>query len=132
MIPDFLPPPRLRPDSSSNRASFIFFLKAFRAFFSSSSVAMDISRRHSANRPRFPDSGLDLSSLAGLQADEQPLGVLAVELLEHVPGQEHAVDHPEALPVVAAGRVEVFVVGLEEPVVDPVGRRGWAPCRCRT
>src|SRR5262249_45021214 len=43
VIPDFFPPPRLRPDSSSSRASFSFFLNAFRAFFISSSVAMGTS-----------------------------------------------------------------------------------------
>ena len=60
-------------------------------------------------------------SSRGFQAGEESNRVLEVELLQHVLGQEHAVDHPEALPVVAAGRVEVFVVGLQEPVIDPVG-----------
>ena len=34
VIPDFFPPPRLRPDSSSSRVNFNFFLNAFKAFLS--------------------------------------------------------------------------------------------------
>ena len=34
VIPDFFPPPRLRPDSSSSRGGFSLFLNAFRAFLS--------------------------------------------------------------------------------------------------
>ncbi len=45
MIPDFFPPPRLRPDSSSSRMNFSRFLNAFNAFLSSSSVAIKTSCR---------------------------------------------------------------------------------------
>ena len=52
---------------------------------------------------------------------EQPFGILEVEFLKNVSGQIDTVDHPESLAMVAAGRVEVLVVGLQEPVIHPVG-----------
>ncbi len=55
------------------------------------------------------------------KTDEKAFGVLVVELLQNFPGQEDAVDHPEALAVVAAGGVEIFVVGLEESKIDAIG-----------
>src|SRR5262249_21771771 len=55
------------------------------------------------------------------QTDEKTFCVFDVELLEHVPRQEHPVDHPEALRVVAASRVKVFVVRFQKAVVDSIG-----------
>ena len=60
-------------------------------------------------------------SCRGLETDEQPFRILVVQLLQNISGQEDAVDHPEALTVVAAGGVEVLVVGFEESVIDAIG-----------
>jgi hypothetical protein len=56
-----------------------------------------------------------------LPPEQQSLGVFSIDLLQHFVGEEDPVDVPEALEVVAGGAVEVFVVGFEEAVVDPVG-----------
>ena len=65
------------------------------------------------------------------QPEQDLPGISIVQLGEDVVGQEDAVDHPEALAMMAAGRVEILVVGFEEAKVHPVGSRGSAWCRCR-
>src|SRR5947209_6496650 len=48
------------------------------------------------------------------QAEEDALGVLVVDLLQHLAREIDAVDVPEALPVMARGAVEILVLGLQE------------------
>src|SRR5271157_5331688 len=55
------------------------------------------------------------------EAEENLLRIAVVKLDQNVVGQEDAVDIPEPLPMMTAGRVEVLVIGLEEAEVHPVG-----------
>src|SRR5262245_51312568 len=94
-----------------------------------STLASEIALNN-GNRPRRTSKRkgtCQRNSRSRFQADKQALGVLEVELFEHVPRQKDAIDHPEALGVVAAGGVEIFVVGFQESVIDSVG----GAVRCR-
>src|SRR5262249_32181706 len=55
------------------------------------------------------------------EAEQHPLGVLTVHVVQYVVGQADAVNVPEPLAVVATGAVEVLVVSLQEAVVHAVG-----------
>jgi len=63
------------------------------------------------------------------QAEEKLFRIAVVKPGQNVVGQKDAVDHPEPLPMLTPGRVEVLVIGLEEAEVQPVSipARGRSP-----
>src|SRR5208337_5629335 len=54
------------------------------------------------------------------KAEEKLFRIAVVKLGQNVVGQKDAGDHPEPLPMMTPGRVEVLVIGLEEAEVQPV------------
>src|SRR5436190_21950335 len=59
------------------------------------------------------------SALISLQSVQHAFRVLVIDLFEHLLGQVHAIDHPEALAMMTGGAVEILVVGFQETIVDP-------------
>src|SRR5262249_22262091 len=101
VIPDFLPPPRLRPDSSSSLVSFSFFLMAFRAFLSSSSVAMRPPMARRARRVRAGSIRIRADDFSSLDGAERP--------------PDHTVDRGLGEPHAAVGEQGVHAAGVVAP-----------------